>query len=47
MKRLVSRFDYHVKKLFKSGELYEVSTIQKFRMVQKEEARGMEAEHGV
>lgn len=40
----VNTVNYHLKEIFKSGELDESSTIRKFRIVQKEGARDIERE---
>jgi len=40
----VNTINYHLKEIFKSGELDEFSTIRKFRIVQKEGARDIERE---
>ncbi len=40
----VNTINYHLKEIFKSGELDESSTIRKFRIVQKEGAREIERE---
>ncbi|MEK6857714.1 MAG: RhuM family protein, partial [Nanoarchaeota archaeon] len=40
----INTINYHLKEIFKSGELNESSTIRKFRIVQKEGAREVERE---
>ncbi len=40
----VNTINYHLKEIFKSGELEESATIRKFRIVQKEGARDIERE---
>lgn len=40
----VNTINYHIKEIFKSGELDESSTIRKFRIVQKEGTRDIERE---
>jgi len=37
----VNTINYHLKEIFKSGELQEVSTIRKIRIVQKEGNRSI------
>ena len=40
----VNTINYHIKEIFKSGELSESSTTRKFRIVQKEGSRNIERE---